>query len=168
MTKNERAVSIGELVVSDVSTDVLVAYGLGSCVAVCLYDPFARVGGMLHALLPAAPHSNGIVKSPSKYVDRGVPLLIESMQRAGAVRRRTFAQVVGGAKMLAVPGNVDELNIGERNVIAARAALQSEAIPIQAEASGGTCGRTIRFYVGDGQVTLRTLKEGEQPLTVPR
>ena len=88
MIENLRSVPIGEIATSDSAKDVLVAYGLGSCVAVCLYDPVARVGGMLHALLPDAPggasSENGRDPlSAARFVDRGAPLLIETLLKLG-------------------------------------------------------------------------------------
>ena len=76
VAENLLTVSIGELAVSRAADDVLVAYGLGSCVAVCLYDPVARVAGMLHALLPNVPDGNRANGNASKFADQGVPLLL--------------------------------------------------------------------------------------------
>ncbi len=73
MTENMRSVGIGEVITSDTPNDVLGAYGLGSCVAICLYDPVAQVGGMLHALLPTAPNGNDRTGNPRKFVDQGTP-----------------------------------------------------------------------------------------------
>src|SRR5262245_45692391 len=99
-----RTVAIGEIIVSSAAEDVLVAYGLGSCVAICLYDPIARVGGMLHALLPTAPTRAEIEGAPTRFVEQGVPLLLEAMQRLHARRQRLIARVCGGARILSAPG----------------------------------------------------------------
>lgn len=154
-------VSIGEMAVSDAPDDVLVAYGLGSCVAVCLYDPWAKVGGMLHALLPTAnERARG---NPNKFVDQGVPRLMDSLLKLGANRVRLEAKVCGGAQMLTAP-TFDRLNIGKLNVLAAERALQAASLQIQARATDGHIGRTMRLYVADGKVMVRTLEHGEQVL----
>jgi chemotaxis protein CheD len=162
-TENVRAVQIGEIVVSDAPDDTLVAYGLGSCVAVCLYDPVTQVGGMLHALLPTALGKDG--GAPTKFVDRGTPLLIESLLELGAGRNRLVAQLCGGARTLSAPGfESDWLSIGERNVQAAEDALQAAGLRIHAQATGGRVGRTVRFSIANGQVTIKSLGQGEQVL----
>lgn len=165
MSKNVRTVSIGEMIVSDISNDMLVAYGLGSCVAVCLYDPLVQVGGMLHALLPTTPNGSGANSPPAKFVDQGVPLLINSMVSLGARRTRLTVQLCGGAQMLTAPGFKDSLNIGKRNVLAAETALQVAGLRIQAQAIGGNIGRTVKLYISNGQVTVKTLGQGEKTLT---
>ena len=168
MADNVRTVSIGEIVVSDAPEDVLVSYGVGSCVAVCLYDPVARVGGMLHALLPTAPDGNKGRSRLTKFVDQGMGLLIEALLEVGARRGRLIAQLCGGARVLSAPGFDGSLDIGERNVLAAERALRAAGLRIRAQATGGQIGRTVKFYIADGQVTLRSLGRSEQPLGEPR
>lgn len=162
MTENTRSVYIGEIVASSAADDVLVAYGLGSCVAVCLYDLQARVGGMLHALLPSA-NGNGRGGKPTKYVDQGVPLLVEKLLSMGAKRHRLAATLCGGAWMLS--GSEDlQRHIGALNVRAAQAALQAEHIRIKARATGGNTGRTVKLMLADGTVMVKALGEDECPL----
>lgn len=68
---NDISVSLGEIQVSENPQDVLVAYGIGSCVAVGVYDPRLGIGGLLHAVLPeAGSAANG--SSPGKYVNTGI------------------------------------------------------------------------------------------------
>ncbi len=170
MTENVRSVPIGEMVLSDDPHDVLVAYGLGSCVAICLHDPVAQVGGMLHALLPSAPkessHSRRNPGKPTKFVEQGFPLLIDAILKLGARRSRLIAKLCGGAKVLSAPGFEDgPLNIGTRNVLAAEAALKTARLRIEAQDTGGEIGRTIRLYIADGKITVKTLGRGEKVLT---
>jgi len=165
VTENIHSVAIGKIVASDAPNDVLVAYGIGSCVAVCLYDPTARVGGVLHALLPTVPGENSRNNgNPAKFVDQGMPLLVEALLKLGARRSRLIAYLCGGARVLSALDLDDFLNIGERNVLAAESALQSERIRVRARATGGRIGRTVRLYVADGRVTVKSLKHGEQTL----
>ena len=168
MAENYQAVPIGEVIVSKAPEDVLVAYGLGSCVAICLYDPLARVGGMLHALLPTAPGPNSHIRNPgklAKFVDQGTPMLVESLLELGARRTRLVAKLCGGAKVLSAPGFEDgPLNIGARNVLAAEAALQTQRLQIRAQDTGGDTGRTVRLYIDDGKVTIKNLGRGEKVL----
>lgn len=170
MAETLRPVAAGEAVVSDAADEVLVAYGLGSCVAVCLYDPVARVGGMVHALLPTSPHSSAEGDpipdhGQARFVDRGVPLLIEMLAERGADTSRLVANICGGADMLAPPPGA--LGIGKRNVLAAEAALRSAGLQVRARATGGNAGRTVRFYIADGRVTVRCLGQTERPVDWP-
>jgi chemotaxis protein CheD len=161
--ENVHLVPTGGIIASGVAKDVLVAYGLSSCVAICLYDPMARVGGMLHAMLPTNPYQNGHDKghsaNPVKYVDQGTPLLIESLLKLGARRSRLVAQLCGGARTLFAPNSKsDPLNIGQRNVLAAESALRAEGLRILAQDTGGDMERTVKFYISTGLVTVENPK----------
>ena len=164
LVENLRSVPIGGIVVSDNPQDVLVAYGVGSCVAICLYDPDIGVGGMLHALLPAASTEKARAH-PAKFVDQGLPLLINALQGLGGEPSRMVAQLCGGAQVLDTPGfDKKLLSIGERNVRAAVKGLEVAGVRQNGRATGGKVGRTVRLYIADGQVTLRSLGQGETPI----
>ncbi len=175
--QNFRPAMIGEMIVSNDPDDVLVVYGIGSCVVVCLYDPIMRMGGILHALLPTTPDftldkpkyledigDSNIYGNLAKFVDKAIPILIDSLEAQGASPFRLVAQLCGGARILTAPGFKDSLNIGERNIIAAKTALQTAGITIKAEAIGGYTGRTVKLYIANGQVTVKTLGQEEQEL----
>ena len=136
--------------------------------AICLYDPVARVGGMLHALLPTAPGQSGVGKNvgkATKFVDQGMLLLVRSLLKFGAKRARLIVKLCGGAKVLSAPGFEDgPLNIGKRNVLAAEVALAAERLQIAAQDTGGETGRTVRLYIADGTVTVRSLGRKEKVL----
>jgi chemotaxis protein CheD len=165
VTEALRVVSIGEIVVSREPTDILVAFGLGSCVVVCLYDPLKRIGGMLHALLPTAPNEGKARSNPTRFVQQGVPILLDDLLKQGAIRFRMRAVLCGGARMMSSPVFDGRFNVGEKNVRVAESVLQSLNIPIWARATGGNQGRTIKFCLANGQVTVRTMRDGEQVLT---
>src|ERR1043165_1098889 len=78
-------VGLGELHV--LREGELVAYSLGSCVAICLYDPLVKVAGMAHVVLPAVPEK-GAGTAPGKFADTAVPALLAAMEKArrGALR----------------------------------------------------------------------------------
>ena len=167
MTEKFHTVPIGEIAASANLDDILVVYGLGSCVVICLYDPLARVGGMLHALLPGqawSDNGNSNKGKPTKYVDRGLPLLVDALVALGARQRRLAAHLCGGARMINAPGFEDALNIGERNVLAAQAVLRVAGFRVKAEATGGQTGRTVKLYIANGQVTVKTLGQTEEIL----
>jgi chemotaxis protein CheD len=141
---------------------VIATIGLGSCVAIMLYDAAAQVGGLAHILLP----SEGLSRDTSnraKFPTTAVPLLMEEMQRVGAWGKPT-AKIVGGASMFASLLPTSGVNMGERNVEATRRVLKSADIPILAHDTGGDYGRSVYFDLSDGRVTVRSLKMGERVL----
>ncbi len=157
MTEKLRSIGIAEMILSDDPDDVLVAYGLGSCVAICLYDPVTRVGGMLHALLPNAPADDLAGANPYKFTDRGTSLLVKEVVETGAAKYRLVAALWGGAKVLSAPGFNESFDIGMRNVMAAEASLKEAGLRVGAQATGGRAGRTVKFNISDGHVTVRSL-----------
>lgn len=142
----------------------LVTLGLGSCVAIILHDPEARVGGMAHVMLPSRSLSHRSDAQPAKFPETAVPALIEAMVALGAQPRRMSARLVGGASMFAALTPLGAVQMGERNVVASRQALATVGIPILAEATGGTAGRSVRLCVADGSVSIRTLADGARTL----
>lgn len=148
--------SLSEWHVTDDTNVVLMCLGLGSCVALCLHDPIARVGGMAHMVLPDS--SSGRVTGPSaKFVDLAIPMLVEQMREAGAIRSRLRINIVGGARMLSGPAFAGTLDVGARNLTATRSALESLRLSVNGgEEVGGTHGRTVRLHVGSGDVAVST------------
>jgi len=139
---------------------VLVTLGLGSCVAIMLYDADSRAGAMAHVLLPSISLARD-TSNRAKFPETAVPLLIERLKALGADPRRLSAKLAGGARMfsqLATPGTIQ---MGERNVLAARSALRAAAIPIVREAVGGERGRSVRFHLNDGRVEIRSVGTDE-------
>jgi chemotaxis protein CheD len=139
---------------------VLVTLGLGSCVAIMLHDAQAGAGAMAHVLLPSISLARDITNR-AKFPETAVPMLVERLTALGADPRRLVAKLAGGASMfgqLVTPGTIQ---MGERNVLAARSALRAAAIPIVREAVGGERGRTVRFHVKDGRVEIRSVGASE-------
>ena len=148
--KEPRVVGIGQLAVCH-SPEQLSCLGLGSCVAVILYDPQSRVGGMVHALLPKAPQK---VDQEEKYADTGTRKLVREMTVNGAAKDRIIAKLVGGAQMFKNL-NVHVANIGRFNVVEARNALREFSIRIVAEDTEGDCGRSALLDSATGHVTVK-------------
>jgi chemotaxis protein CheD len=143
--------------------DVLITIGLGSCVAIVLYDAAVRVGGLAHVLLPSPALARG-TPNPARVPQTAVPALVSEMAAAGASPRRIKARLVGGASMFAALSTPGTIQMGERNVVAARHALAASGLPIVAEAVGGTFGRTVRLYVRDGRVDVSSVTHGNETL----
>ncbi len=140
-------------------TALLVARGLGSCVAIGLWDPLSHAGGLSHVLLPSIEMSV-FRDSPHKFADRSVPLMVRELRRKGAPVERLVAKIVGGAQMFNPKGlsHGGVLRIGERNVTAVREQLAAVGVPIVGEDVGGTVGRTVAFSTSDGSMTITTIE----------
>lgn len=120
---------------------------LGSCIATCLWDPGARVGGMNHFLLPEGV---GTGAGSASFGVNAMEILINALAKQGALRGRLQAKVFGGASMIA--GLTD---VGARNASFVRQFLKCEGIPITAESVGGTQARRVEFWPGDGRARQR-------------
>jgi chemotaxis protein CheD len=139
--------------------DVLLTIGLGSCVAVALHDPGARVGGLAHILLPS-PALSRLDQRPGKFPQTAIPLLMQDMVARGASASRITARIAGGASMFANLQPTGTIQMGERNLVAVRAALTHHAVPLVGSAVGGDFGRTVRLYVEDGRMEVSTVRQG--------
>jgi len=130
------------------SHSVLVSTVLGSCVAVCLWDPVARVGGMNHFLLPRG-------KGP-RYANEAMTQLIDELTSRGAFVARMVAKVFGGACV--IPGFTGARQaIGAQNTEAALSFLAAHSIPVRAEQTGGRRGRKLLFHTGTGQAYVKDI-----------
>jgi chemotaxis protein CheD len=139
--------------------DVLISYGFGSCLGIAVVDPFAKVGGLAHALL-AGPAGSNPSGNPLKYVESAIDSIVAALAEAGCGRGTLLAKIAGGAHMFeAIPGS-SASNIGERNTQAARAKLEELGIPLVAEDVGGNYGRTIELEPEDGTLVVRSLRMG--------
>lgn len=140
----------GQLVVS--ASPSAITTVLGSCVAVCLFDPVARVGGINHFLLP---HHVERERSP-RFGSVAVPMLIEEVCRQGASRASLLAKVFGGGSILAAFRREGQL--GEANVALALRLLDEASIPVLEQDVGGRAGRKVIFHTDDGTAWVRSLE----------
>lgn len=143
--------------------EMLVTVGLGSCVAIILHDPVARLGALAHVLLPE-PQLQRIPANPAKFASTAVSHILGELERHGAERSRIRARLVGGASMFGTLLSQGRLHTGERNVRAARAALVEEAIALDAEEVGREHGRSVYFYPASGRVRVTSYQFGEVEL----
>ena len=162
MSGREIIVRVADLQVAT-AEDTLVTIGLGSCVAIVLYDATARVGGLAHVLLPS-PALSRQDTNPAKFPQTAVPRLLEMMAKSGASPRRITARLAGGASMFAALAPLGTIQMGERNVVASRETLNGHGIPLVAQAVGGDYGRTVKLQVANGSVQVRSLTHGCQTL----
>ena len=148
------AVGLGDVCVTDDTTQSLASYGLGSCIGVCVYDPVVKVGGMAHVVLPS---SNPSAPGPpsTKYADVAIPTLIQHVLRKGASKSRLTAKIVGGARMIQAAGFDDTIEMGVRNLEMVKKALAAEGLAITAADTGGHQGRSVWLHMDSCRVMVR-------------
>jgi chemotaxis protein CheD len=124
--------------------DVILSTLLGSCVAMCLHDPVAGVGGMNHFLLPGTDDEDGA--SSLRYGAYAMELLVNGVLARGARRGRLEAKLFGGARMLA--GLTD---LGSKNAEFAEDYVRRENIALAGGSLRGERGRRIEFWPRTGR-----------------
>jgi chemotaxis protein CheD len=147
-------VNVSDARTSDTVEDVLVTYSLGSCIGVALYDPIARLAGLLHYQLPSSSMDLQRAKeNPFMFADSGMRALLEAMESRGAQKRRMKVKLAGAAQML---NDANLFNIGKRNHASIRKLLWQYGMFIEAEEIGGAIPRTLYLRAADGAVTIRS------------
>ena len=127
---------------------------LGSCIAVCLFDPTKKIGGINHYMLPLW---NGEGLPIPRFGNVAIKKLIEKMEMLGANKRTLKAKVFGGSTIHETSSGL--LNVGLRNIDIAKDMLAEERIPIVGSDMGGSRGRRVLFYTDTGSVKMRYIKK---------
>ncbi len=147
-----RRVGIAEYLVAR-SPVILKAAGLGSCLAVSLYDAELGLGGLAHTLLPGRCEG-GDQPGAAKYVDGAIRRMVADLIGLGADRERLVAKLAGGANMFETHALSLLDGIGVRSAYSAREILAELGIPLIGEDVGGNRGRTVEFDLASGRVTV--------------
>ena len=143
-------VGVGDCALSADPDSTLVTYALGSCIGLAIHDPVARVGGLLHFLLPESKiDPEKASRNPFLFADTGIPLLFRQSYELGAVKGRLVVRAVGAAQVIEGCG---VFNIGKRNHQAMRRILWKAGVMIHREETGGNSSRTVRLEVGSGRL----------------
>jgi chemotaxis protein CheD len=159
-----RIVGIGEFAVSDVAAHTIVTHALGSCIAVCIWDQVAGVGGLLHFLLPdSAINPERARTQPATFANSGLPLLFQAAYSLGLDKKRCRVRLIGGAEIASLGGK-NSINVGKRNLLAARNILWRNGLLIEREETGGTIARTVALRLSDGAIEVSSGREIIQQL----
>jgi len=140
------------------NTPSVVTTILGSCVAVCLYDPVLKIGGINHYMLPLW---NGEGLASPKYGNIAIEKLVEKMYQQGSKKANLVAKVFGGGEVIET--TIKQFNIGERNIKIALEMLEMYKIPIIAQSVGGKLGRKIQYSTSSGEVKHKFIDKSVQP-----
>ncbi len=144
-----------------VSPNGITTLGLGSCVGIALRDPVTKIGGLAHVMLPDSTAIKNNSNIP-KFADTGIEELVRKVVAKGANRTRLVAKIAGGAQMFAFQSKSDMVRVGERNVEACKKKLSEMRIPILAEDTGDSYGRTVIFYPETGDFIIRAVGKPEK------
>lgn len=164
-------VAVAELKIST-NSDILASYGLGSCVAVAVYDPVKKIGGLAHVMLPESREREA-EGAPGKFGDTAVAFLVDELCRNGARKNSLRCKLVGGAQMFEIPGARNRnaglscgpsANIGGRNVESVKRALGMLNIPVVGEDTGGNHGRTVMFDTSTGRLDISSIRYGRSSI----
>ena len=128
--------------------DILIMTTLGSCIAACLWDRDARIGGVNHFMLPEGEAGSG------RYGSYAMELLINEMMKRGATRRAMEAKIFGGGQVI---DGMSTLNIGERNTAFVIEYLKTERIPIVSRDVLGPYPRKLCFLPASGKAMVKRL-----------
>lgn len=144
---------------------IISTHGLGSCLAIVLYDAEARAGGLAHVMLPS-PELAKDQSQFAKFPRTAVPVMLEQMAALGCLRHRITAKIAGGANMFAslLRSRNQGTNIGARNVAEAKAVLAALQIPLLKEDTGGDYGRSVELILSSGTVLVHSFKAGKREL----
>lgn len=148
-----RIVGIADMAVSADPGDVILTYALGSCLGLCVYDPVARVGGMLHFMLPQGSMSpEKAEQNPLMFADTGIPKLFLGSYALGAKKERMIVVVAGGASFSV--SEDAELAIGQRNIAMLRKLMWKNGVLLKKHELGGTEPRNMTLDLQNGEVTV--------------
>lgn len=152
--REERTVGLGDAIVTRAGDFVIVTHALGSCVGLTLWDPLARVGGMLHSQLPVSSLDPERAEAePFLFTDTGVAECLRRLYTLGADRRRVVAKLAGCAEAVGATGS--SFRVGQRNLAVARRVLWKNDIVIKGEAVADTRPRTLFLDMETGETTVR-------------
>ena len=147
-------VGVSDFEISKNVQDMIVTYALGSCIAVVVYDPRAKVGGMLHFMLAESSidKKKAMDNNPAMFADTGIPLLFKSCYQMGAEKKRMIVKVAGGASIL---DDANFFRIGQKNITAVRKIFWKNNVLITSEDTGQNFNRTVELHMTDGRVIVR-------------
>jgi len=150
----KQIVGVADMKVSNNPEDSLITYSLGSCIGLVIYDSIARVGGILHYMLPESSIDKGKAAArPYMFADSGIPRLFKSAYQLGAAKQRIKIYAAGGAEILDQKGF---FNIGKRNYMALKKMFFKNNVIINKQDVGGNVNRTVRIEIATGDIYVKT------------
>ncbi len=153
-------VGIADLAVSNNPTLTLATYSLGSCLGISIFDPVAKVGGLLHVMLPESKiDPDKAQRQPAMFMDSGIPALFRAAYELKAEKHRVQICVAGGAQVMDSSGF---FSIGKRNYEMLKSILNEHGLKIHAEQVGGMVSRSMYLNLATGEVRLKVSGQPEE------
>ncbi len=132
--------------------DTIVTYALGTSLGLIAYDPVAKIGGLLHAMLPLSKSDPKKAETnPCIFVDTGVPKLLEEIYNMGGEKSRLVIKATGCSRP---EGDNEMFKIGEKNYAVLKKILWKNNILLETEDVGGGANRTVQFNISTGEMTV--------------
>ncbi len=148
--------------ISNDLNDTIITYSLGSCIGLVIYDSIAKVGGMLHYMLPDSTIDKDKARAkPFMFADTGIPRLFKQTYTLGAKKQRMKIYIAGGAEILDQKGL---FNIGKRNYMALKKMFFKNNVMIEKQNVGGNVNRTIRLEIATGDIYVKTSGFSEEKI----
>lgn len=141
--------------------DLLVTRGLGSCLGIVLYDPTKKIGAVAHPMLPDIEKAKN-KSNPAKFVNSVIGKMVRGLRREGCLKKNLVAKLFGGAHMFSFITENSIFNVGERNIVMAKAMFEQLGIEVAAEELRGSVGRTVTLDLETGRVRVKTIAAGEK------
>lgn len=132
---------------------------IGSCLVIIIYDEEKKLGGLAHAMLPQLNVMLSAEEQrqyPAKYVTQAIDNLLQALEQLGAARKNLKVKLIGGAAMFKRI-NFAKSGIGTQNLTQAKKYLAQLELPILAEDTGGSAGKSVEFDPRNGVVDVHTL-----------
>ena len=133
---------------------------VGSCIAICLYDPNAKIAAMAHIMLPKNNTNDPNPKPDAKFADVAIKVMLDKMQASGAKLSQLKAKMAGGANIFQNEGKSNVFNIGARNADAIKSLLEEKKIPIVSQDIGSTSGRWVIFDMNSLEMKIKDKTRG--------
>jgi chemotaxis protein CheD len=147
-------VDIADMCISNNDDEVLITYSLGSCIAVAIYDPALRLGGLIHCMLPLSKVNKEKANSrPFMFVDTGMQVMLGQLFEYGLRKNRAVIHVAGGAQVLDSHG---VFKIGERNFTVLRKILWKNGLLMHTQEVGGNKSRTVSLNIKTGRFSVKS------------
>lgn len=145
----------GQYHVSSSPKEVLMT-NLGSCIAACIRDPFAGVGGLNHFLLPDG-NKDSVSSDSTRYGVFAMEELVNAILNRGGQKACLEVKIFGGGNVIKSSNR-----IGSKNVEFIRKYLSNEGLMIASEDVGGNYPRRIHYYPVSGKVMMKKIASGAQ------
>lgn len=147
-------VDIADMLISNNPDEILITYSLGSCIAVSIYDPAIRLGGLIHCMLPLSKVNKAKAqKRPFMFVDTGMQYMLGQLYEHGLRKNRAIINVAGGGQVLDSHG---VFKIGERNFTVLRKILWKNELLMNIQDVGGNKSRTVSLTIKTGRFSVKS------------